>query len=52
MALDVKFAVLEEFVHRFLLATLEHLFQEAERDLGHEEFVVVSVVTVHLGPLA
>lgn len=51
VALDVKFAVLEKFIHRFLLAALEHLFQETERNLGDEEFVVVSVVTVHLGSL-
>ena len=51
MALGIKFAVLEKLVHRFLLAAFEHLLQKAEGDLGDKQFVVVTIVPIHLGAL-
>lgn len=48
VAFRVKFAVLKKLVHRLLLALLKHLFEQAKSDLGHEQFVVVPVVTLHL----
>ena len=48
MALGIKLAVLEELTDGHLFATLEHLFEQAEGDLGDEELIVVPIVTVHL----
>lgn len=49
---SVEFAVLEEFIHSFLLAFIEHLLKEAEGDLCYEELVMVPIVSLHLGALS
>ena len=51
VASSIKLAVLEEFINGFLLAADEHVLQQGEGDLGDEQFVMVLVVTVHLGAL-
>ena len=49
MALVIKFAVTEEFIHGHLLASLECCFKGLEQDLSHQKLVVMSIVLVHLG---
>ena len=51
MALSVEFAVLEELADCHLLASLEHLLEQAEGDFGGKQLVMVSIMTVHLGAL-
>ena len=48
VTLGVELAVLEELVHCFLLALLEHVFQQDEREFGNQQFVVVPIVALHL----
>ena len=51
MALSIEFAIREEFVNSLLLAFLEHVLKEDERQLSHEELVVVTIMALHLGAL-
>lgn len=48
---SIKLAVLEEFVHGFLLAADEHVLEQSEGDFSDEQLVVVLVVAIHLGAL-
>ena len=48
VAASVEFAVLEKLIHCLLLATLEHLLHQAEEYFRDEQFIVVSVVAMHL----
>ena len=48
MALSVKSAVLEKLIHCLLLPLYEHVLKQTESDLCDKEFVVMSVVTLHL----
>lgn len=48
----VKATVGEEFVEGFLFARPKHPLQNVETHLGHQKFVVVRVVSVHLTTLA
>ena len=48
VTLGVELAVLEELIHGFLLALLEHVLQQDESEFGNQEFVVMPIVALHL----